>query len=800
MMVAKQLLAGVAAMSLVLASSTSAIASDVIPAQSTSSDVEGRLSPNASTQPVPGPSTAAPRRLSINESGRAHSAIPFDEHAREAAFDASISSADQLAWLQDFSSQPNQVGSPHDRANAEKTLALFKSFGWDAHIETFKVLYPTPISTTLEMIAPGHVTLGGQEPPVPGDPSTQPDAMKDALPPYVAYQGDGDVTAPVVYVNYGMPEDYGALARRGISIKGKIVLARYGGGWRGLKPKLAQEHGAVGCLIYSDPANDGYAGWDSYPQGGGRPPHGVQRGSVQDMTTYPGDPLTPGIGATDNAKRLTRAEAVTILKIPALPISYADATKLLAAMQGPVVAGTNRGALGLAYHWGTTDAVKVHLAVKSDWSLKTLYDVIATIKGATEPDQWVIRGNHRDGWVFGAADPLTGHTAMLDEAKALGALARQGWRPDRTIVYASWDGEEPGLLGSTEWAETHADELKQKAVVYINTDNNGRGYLNAGASHDLQHFIDQAARDVTDPQTGVSVADRARAHVLVENYEHPGSVNPEALTAAKEDGDLPAAALGSGSDYSSFLQHLGIASIDLGFGGEDAAAGSYHSAYDTFYHVIHFDDPGLAYGAALSKVVGRLVLRAADGERVPAHYSDFAATVARYVGEVKKLAADQRAKDRVLKTLTTDRDFRLASDPEDPTAAPESKGITPLIDMLALEDASDRLTKSAAAADRMLGSEDKLPQATRQRVDAMLARIDQLLLDPKGLPGRPWYENLIYAPGTLTGYGAKTLPGIREGIEQRRFEDARAYVGHTAAVLNAYADRLEAAVAAAKHR
>ncbi|MGN6268314.1 MAG: transferrin receptor-like dimerization domain-containing protein [Sphingomonas sp.] len=723
---------------------------------------------------------------------------PTDDHAREAAFDAAINSADQLAWLQDFSSQPNQVGSPHDKANAEKTLALFQSFGWDAHIETFKVLYPTPISTTFEMIAPEHITLGGQEPPVPGDPSTQPDAMKDALPPYVAYQGDGDVTAPIVYVNYGMPDDYDALARRGISVKGKIVLARYGAGWRGLKPKLAQEHGAVGCLIYSDPANDGYAQWDSYPQGGGRPPHGVQRGSVQDMTTYPGDPLTPGVGATDNAKRLTREQAVTILKIPVLPIGYADAAKLLAAMQGPVVTGSNRGALGLAYHWGTTDAVKVHLAVKSDWSLKTLYDVIATLKGATKPDQWVIRGNHRDGWVFGAADPLTGHSAMLDEAKALGALVRQGWRPDRTIVYASWDGEEPGLLGSTEWAETHAAELKQKAVVYINTDTNGRGYLNAGASHDLQHFVAQAARDVADPQTGVPVADRARARVLVEHYEHPDSVNKATLAAAKAGGDLPAGALGSGSDYSSFLQHLGIASIDLGFGGEDAAGGSYHSAYDTFYHVTHFDDPGLAYGAALSKVVGRLVLRAADGERVPAHYSDFAAAVARYVDEVTKLAADQRNKDRALKDLTADHDFELAADPEDPTGAPEAKGITPLIDMLPLEDASDRLTKSAAAADRMLAGEDKLPAATRQRIDAMLADIDQLLLDPAGLPGRPWYQNLIYAPGTLTGYGAKTLPGVREGIEQRRFDDAQAYVGKTAAVLNAYADRLDAAVVAAK--
>ena len=400
--------------------------------------------------------------------------------ALEQSFDALISSNDQLGWLQQMSSEPNHVGSPHDKANAEFELAMFKQWGWDAHIEQFDVLYPTPISTTLELIAPTRATLGGQEPMVAEDPSSQ--HMAGALPPYVAYQGDGDVTAPVVYLNYGMPADYDALEQRGISVKGKIVLARYGGGWRGLKPKLAQEHGAVGCLIYSDPADDGYGDGDIYPKGGARPPNGVQRGSVVDMTMYPGDPLTPGIGATRNAKRLTRATAPTILKIPALPISYADATRIMTGLEGPVVTGKARGGLPIAYHWGGTGAVTVHLAVKSDWSLKPAYDVIATLRGTTYPDQWIVRGNHRDGWVFGAADPLTGQVALMSEAKALGQLYRQGWRPERTIVYASWDAEEPSLLGSTEWAETHADELKRKALIYINTDNNGRGFLSPRAA------------------------------------------------------------------------------------------------------------------------------------------------------------------------------------------------------------------------------------------------------------------------------------------------------------------------------
>ncbi|HEV2595444.1 MAG TPA: transferrin receptor-like dimerization domain-containing protein [Sphingomicrobium sp.] len=714
----------------------------------------------------------------------------------EKNFDALINPAEQTGWLQQMSSAPNHVGSPHDRANAEMQLALFKQWGWDAHIERFDVLYPTPISTTLELVSPGHVALGGQEPAVPSDPTSAQTA--GALPPYVAYQGDGDVTAPVVYVNYGMPDDYDALAQRGIDVRGKIVLARYGGGWRGLKPKLAQEHGAAGCLIYSDPADDSYAEADVYPRGGGRPDTGVQRGSVADMPVYPGDPLTPGVGATPGAKRLTRAEAVTILKIPTLPISYGDASKILAALEGPLVTGKQRGALGLAYHWGGTDAVKIHLAVKSDWSLKPVYDVIAMLRGSTYPDQWIVRGNHHDGWVFGASDPLTGQVALMDEAKALGTLYRQGWRPARTIVYASWDGEEPGLLGSTEWAEAHAAELKQKALLYINTDSNGRGFLRGEGSHELQHYFNAAANDVTDPRTGVSAAQRGRAGILAGAYMGTPREDAELVDAAKVGGDMPLGALGSGSDYTAFLQHLGIASMNLGFGGENESAGSYHSVYDSFYHVMHFDDPGLQYGVALSKVVGRLVLRAADAPRVPARYGDFATTVSRYLSEIKKLAAEQREKDRTLADLRREGDFRLASSPQDPIVAPIDRGITPLIDMLPLENAVDHLKRAASAADAMLGREESLSPQTQARINASLAHIDQLLLDPQGLPGRPWFQNLIYAPGTLTGYGAKTLPGVREAIEQRRWDDARNYVVRTAKVIEDYADRLDEVTRMAK--
>ena len=380
----------------------------------------------------------------------------------EHEFDAAVNTDEMRGWLKRMSSEPNQVGSPHDNANAEWELAQFKKFGWDAHIETFEVLYPTPISESVELLGaqPYKATL--QERPIAGDSSAT--AKDPALPAYLAYQGDGDVTAPLVYVNYGMQDDYKALQRMGVSVNGKIVIARYGAGWRGLKPKLAQEHGAIGCLIYSDPADDGYAVESTYPDGPARPSQGIQRGSVTDMTLFPGDPLTPGVGATAHAKRLTIAESPVILKIPALPISYADAQVLLKTMAGQVVPKEWRGALPITYRVGPSTA-PVHLAVKSDWSLKTIYDVIAVMKGSAWPDQWVMRGNHHDGWVFGAADPLSGQVSLLEEAKAIGQLASRGWRPKRTIVYLSWDGEEPGLLGSTEWAETHAAEVKQKAAA-----------------------------------------------------------------------------------------------------------------------------------------------------------------------------------------------------------------------------------------------------------------------------------------------------------------------------------------------
>jgi N-acetylated-alpha-linked acidic dipeptidase len=724
--------------------------------------------------------------------GAARAALPADQKAHEAALDASVSSDEQMAWMKTLSSEPNNVGAPHDRANAEFILARFKEFGWDAHIESFQVLYPTPISTTVEMIAPEHVVLGGQEPPVPGDATSGNTAT--ALPPYVAYQGDGDVTAPLVYVNYGMPTDYDALARRGIDVKGKIVIARYGQGWRGLKPKLAQDHGAAGCIIYSDPADDGYGAGDPWPKGPTRPPHGVQRGSVEELPTRPGDPLTPDVGATAKAHRLTRAQAETILKIPVLPMAYADAQQLLQHLDGPVAPPGWRGALPLTYHIGGGGAVKVHLAVKSDWSLKPIYDVIAMIPGSRYPDQWVIRGNHHDGWVFGAGDPLSGNVAMLSEAKALGALRRRGWQPLRTIVYASWDGEEPGLLGSTEWAEEHADELKRKGVLYINTDGNGRGDLQVEGDHSFQHLVNAVAADVPDPESGATGAARMRAKILSRAYDNSTPLDDPEVAAASSGADIPIGPLGSGSDYTAFYHHLGLPALNVGYGGESESAGVYHSVYDSYDHFTRFDDPGLKYGAALSKTVGRLVLRVADADTVPQHFGDFANTVARYLVEVKRLEEARRNGDRIRDKMESEGDFRIAMDPLKPVGPPEAKAPTPHVELAVLEDAVDRLKTSANAYDAAYADKSSgLTPERRDRLNAMLRDIDQLLILPRGLPFRPWYKNLISAAGRFTGYGAKTLPGVREAIEERRFADAAAYARFTAAALDAYSARLDAA-------
>ena len=724
------------------------------------------------------------------------------EAALEQRFDAALDPSDLRGWLKTLSAEPNHVGSPHDKANAELVRDLFRQWGWDAQIEEFEVLYPTLKQHTLELVSPTHFVASLTEPPVTGDATS---TRTDGLPSYNEYGADGDVTGELVYLNYGMPEDYRALARRGIDVRGKVVITRYGKGWRGLKPKLAQEHGAIACLIYSDPHDDGYAKGDAYPKGGWRPSEAVQRGSVLDMATYPGDPLTPGVGATRDAKRLAVSQARTILKIPVMPISYADAQPLLAALAGPVAPGEWRGSLPITYHMGPGPS-RVHLAIASDWGLKPLYDVIARIPGSEAPDEWVVRGNHRDGWVFGAWDPLSGQVAMLAEAKAIGGLLKSGWRPRRTLVYASWDGEEPGLLGSTEWAETHAAELQRKAVLYLNSDTNARGFLHPEGSHSLQHLLNDVARTVNDPETGVSSQARLRARMLVEGYEKDPADDKDvaeetarvARVAAK-GGDLAISALGSGSDYTPFLQHLGLTTLSIEYKGEEEQDGVYHSNYDSFDHYVRFGDPTFAYGIAEAETVGHTVLRMADAPVLPLQFSGFASTLRDYVDQLHKLVEEKRTRVAELTVLLDHNDFGLAADPTRAVAAPAREGPVPEVNLATLDAVLTRLQSSAAAYDgaytRLASGTIPLTTAQRAQLNALLQGMEQRLTDARGLPGRDWYRHFIYAPGVLTGYGVKTLPGVREAIEGDRWDEANRYAAITAEVLGAYCDGIDRATA-----
>jgi N-acetylated-alpha-linked acidic dipeptidase len=712
----------------------------------------------------------------------------------EQRFDAALNPEDLSAWLKNLAAEANHVGAPHDKANAEFVRDQFQQWGWDAKIEVFYPLYPTLKQHSLQLVAPTKFVAALQEPPVEGDATS---TRTDGMGPYNVYGADGDVTGELVYVNYGMPDDYKDLARRGIDVKGKIVITRYGVGWRGLKPKLAQVHGAIGCLIYSDPQQDGYGKGDAWPKGGWRPADGVQRGSVADMPIYPGDPLTPGVGATKDAKRLAIADAKTILKIPVMPISYADATPLLAALTGPVAPPHWRGALPITYHMGP-GAAKVHLAISSDWSQKPLYDVIAKIPGSQSPDEWVVRGNHRDGWVFGADDPLAGHVDMMAEGKAIGVLLKSGWKPKRTLVYTSWDGEEPGLLGSTEWVETHAQDLQHKAVLYLNSDGNDRGFLSAGGSHSLQRLVNDVASGVKDPETGVSTQARLRAKLLVDGQDKEASNDDKkAAKVAAAGGDLNIEALGSGSDFTPFLQHLGIASLNIGYEGESDEDGVYHSNYDSYDHYVRFGDPGFVYGIAEAQTVGHLILRMADADVLPLQFGAFSDAVDGYVGELHELADRKRKSAVEVGKLLDQNAYLLAADPTRRLLPPERDPEVPYLNFAPLDNVVDRLKKSTKAYDDSYAGFEaghaRLTVAQLKEVNSGLREMEAALTDSRGLPGRDWFKHLVYAPGLYTGYGVKTLPGVREAIEQNHWDEANQYTVITAAALTGYCDRLDKA-------
>ncbi len=687
------------------------------------------------------------------------------EQALEKSYDSLLTSGNLASWLKVLSAHAHHPGSPASRPNAERIAGLFRSWGYETSIEEFRILYPKPVVRTLEMTAPEHYAPSLREPPLAEDSTSGQTA--EQLPLFNVYSVDGDVTGELVYVNYGVPKDYEELARRGVSVKGKIAIARYGGSWRGIKPKVAAEHGAIGCIIYSDPKDDGYFQGDVYPKGPYRGEWGGQRGSVQDMPIHTGDPLTPFVGATKDAKRLSLKDALILTKIPVLPISYGDALPLLRAMGGPVAPASWRGALPITYHCGPGPAT-VHLNLKFSWDLVPIYDVIAKLAGVESPDEWVIRGNHHDGWVYGAADPLSGLVSMLEEARAVATIAHGSWKPRRTIVYCAWDAEEPGLVGSTEWVETHAEELARKAVVYINSDGNGRGYLGAGGSHTLEEIVNDVARSVTDPEKHVSVADRFRAQELLETPV----ADREELRSRKNFRLYP---LGSGSDYTPFLQHLGIASLNIGYGGEDGG-GSYHSIYDSFDHFIRFGDPGFRYGVTQAQTVGRLVLRLAGSEILPFHFSSFTGAVARYAEEVMKLTEEMRRETDETNRLIRENVFELNADPTEVWVTPEVKDSVPYLNFAPLQNAVAHICAASAHYDVIWRHADstgiRLSAETERSLNRKFREFEHALTVQGGLPGRPWYVHAVYAPGQYTGYGVKTLPGIREAIELRNWKQA----------------------------
>ena len=728
---------------------------------------------------VASPLVAGPDQPAL---GGYSSASNSDERQWESKLQAIPSPANQRTYMQHLSARPHHVGSPYDQDNAEWILARFKEWGLDAHIETFDVLFPTPKVRVVEMIEPVKYTAKLEEPAIAVDPTSGQKA--EQLPTYNAYSIDGDVTGPLVFVNYGLPADYEQLDRLGVSVKGAIVIARYGNSWRGIKPKVAAEHGAIGCLIYSDPRDDGYFEEDVFPAGPMRNSNGVQRGSAMDFpSSNPGDPLTPGIGATPDAKRLPIKEAKSITKIPVLPISYGDAQPLLAALKGPMAPEAWRGALGIAYHVGAGPA-KVHLHVESNWDLKKVNDVIAKIPGSSAADEWIIRGNHHDAWVNGAEDPVSGQIALLEEARSFGELLKQGWKPRRTIIYCAWDGEEPMLLGSTEWVEAHADELRQHAAVYLNTDGNGRGYLDMGGSHSLEQFINSVARSIQDPESRVTVWQR-RQFKEIEDAK-----SAEERKEIRARADLRITALGSGTDYTGFLDHLGIATLDLGFSGEDKQ-GIYHSIYDDFFWYTHFSDSDFVYGRALSQTVGTAVMRLADAEVLPFDFVDQADTVQKYIKELQKLLTDKQDEIKERNLELEQGLFRATLDPRHPTVEPAKEDVPPFINFAPMQNAADRLMRSAeryrTASSQAQAKLTSLDAATLSSINRKLMDTERALTDNDGLPRRSWYKHLLYAPGVYTGYGVKTVPAVREGIEQKRYAEAEQEVSRVAKVLEAEA-------------
>jgi len=644
--------------------------------------------------------------------------------------------------LKRITSEPHMAGTEGSHRLAEWLRSQYEGFGFDAKIVSYSVWLPMPTEIKLELVAPQKKALATEEEPYEWDKSTY---DSRAAIGFNTYSPSGDVTAQVVYANYGTADDYRQLESLGASVAGKIVLVRYGSSYRGIKAKLAEEHKAAGLLIYSDPADDGYDAGDVYPHGPWRPMSGIQRGSILYTEIYPGDPLTPGIASTTDAPRILPADARSLPRIPVMPINAQDATAILGHLTGAKVPRAWQGGLPITYHAGPGES-SVHLKIAMDYQQRKIYDVIARLPGADD-SEWVVLGNHHDAWVFGAVDPGSGTAVMLETARALGELVRGGWKPRRSIVMCEWDGEEPGLIGSTEWVEDNVKELQAKAIAYINTDVGVAGSnFGASATPSLQEIVREVTREVSDPKTGRSVYDSWKEHNEHTVVEANGIPREQSGTVNNE---VPLGTLGAGSDFCPFFDFAGIPSLDIGFSGD---YGVYHSLYDDFFWMKRFGDPDFTYHAALAKILGTLVLRLDQADVEAFDYSAYAESIQHEAGAL--------------------------------TVGAKRAGVTDA-DLAPLTEAAAQLREAAQnAAPALRALENSSATAMQERqVNLALASVEQSFLSARGLPGRPWYKHTIWAPGSYAGYAAVMMPGLDEAIEHKDAALIRTEINEISAAL-----------------
>ena len=648
------------------------------------------------------------------------------QHELETKYLALPKAKNAEAYLFRLTEEPHIAGSAAGKAVAEYIHSKYVEWGLYSKLVEYQVYLTYPETVRVTLLEPDTVQLDLREPSWKFDKDSY---DSRAVMPFNAYSPSGDVTGQIVYVNRGLPEDYESLSELGIDVAGKIMLARYGGSFRGVKAKVAEEHAALGLILYSDPADDGYMKGDVYPNGPMRPAQAIQRGSLLYLFNYPGDPLTPGFASVKNAKRIKPEEATNIPTIPTVPIAYAQARRILNSLAGPEVPDNWQGGLPLRYHVGPGPA-KINLKLQMDTRVRPIYNVITRIEGSEEPEKMIIIGNHHDAWVYGAVDPNSGTASVMEIGRSLGELLKQGWQPKRTIVLAHWDAEEYGLIGSTEWVEENKAELVKNAVLYINIDAAVSGEnFRIGAVPSLDAFIREVAQAIEDPVTGNSVYERWWADENKEKYKKLNGTLPD--TAMTKVGRL-----GSGSDYSAFLQHAGVPALSMSFGGR---YGVYHSILDNFYWMKNWGDPTFRYHETMAKIGGLMALRFAQADIFPFDYANYADAISKHIDELEKSLREDHP----------ERELSFSDLKEK---------------VMEWQQVCVSLNENIQARLDSLESDERLNDA--------LMKLERSLVSRDGLAGRPWFKHRIYAPGLYTGYAAKPLPGIAEAAEEADWQTA----------------------------